>query len=135
VFFHNHAVLCFSFSDILKQRTEDVEIKRYAVSYMKGMGSFTYTVGVLNSIETQLRTEIAKLGGNPVLEAILYELTSTVNVEPQSDSAATSSTPSSSFGSGPIPPTASASPIHLSIENRPDVVLRLSHDDVSQQQL
>ncbi len=36
--------------NILKQRSRDDEVKRYAVSYMRGKGSFAYTRGVLEGL-------------------------------------------------------------------------------------
>ena len=37
--------------NILKQKTDDAEVKRYAVSYMERMGSFVYTRKVLGVLE------------------------------------------------------------------------------------
>ena len=39
--------------NILKQKTKDDEVKRYAVTYMERMGSFEYTRGVLKELEAQ----------------------------------------------------------------------------------
>lgn len=36
--------------NILKQRTEDMDIKRHAVDYMDSIGSFRYTIDVLNAL-------------------------------------------------------------------------------------
>lgn len=39
--------------NILKQKTQDDEVKRYAVQYMDRMGSFEYTRAVLRELEAQ----------------------------------------------------------------------------------
>ena len=56
---------------ILRQKTSDPEIKRYAVSYMESTGSFEYTRSVLRANRVAILEEIASLGGNPVLEKIV----------------------------------------------------------------
>jgi len=42
--------------NILKQKTDDAEVKRYAVSYMERMGSFVYTRKVLGVLEQKALT-------------------------------------------------------------------------------
>ncbi|KAM4059001.1 polyprenyl synthetase domain-containing protein [Hirsutella rhossiliensis] len=42
--------------NIIKQRTSDVEVKRYAISYMEGTGSFAYTCAVINTHIDKART-------------------------------------------------------------------------------
>ncbi len=37
--------------DIVKQRTHDVDLKKYAVKLLEELGSFRYTVKVLNNIK------------------------------------------------------------------------------------
>lgn len=50
-------------------------MKRYAVNYMRDRtASFEYTRGVLDKLDRQARDEVARLGGNPKLEAILDAL-------------------------------------------------------------
>lgn len=60
--------------NILKQKTERVEVKRYAVEYMKRMGSFEYTLSVLRELDTRARELVERLGGNPLLEQILDKM-------------------------------------------------------------
>ncbi|PRD27166.1 UNVERIFIED_CONTAM: Geranylgeranyl pyrophosphate synthase [Trichonephila clavipes] len=60
--------------DIIRQRTTDVEIKRYAVDLMEKMGSFEYSRNVLKELDAQARTEINRLGCNKYLIAVLDEL-------------------------------------------------------------
>ncbi|XP_059156776.1 geranylgeranyl pyrophosphate synthase-like isoform X1 [Physella acuta] len=59
---------------ILRQRTTDIDVKRYCVQYLEKVGSFDYTRQVLETLEKDLLSEIASLGGNPILEALVIEL-------------------------------------------------------------
>lgn len=60
--------------NILKQRTEDVLIKKHAVSYMKSCGSFEYTKKKILSLYDNVLEELAKLGGNDDLKQIMSDL-------------------------------------------------------------
>lgn len=60
--------------NILRQRTHDVEVKRYCISLLEKFGSFNHTREVLASLDQEARKEITLLGGNPYLEAILDEI-------------------------------------------------------------
>ncbi|XP_015588368.1 geranylgeranyl pyrophosphate synthase isoform X2 [Cephus cinctus] len=57
--------------NILRQRTKDVEVKRYCVSLLEKFGSFAYTRTVLRELDKKARDEIERLGGNPFLIKIL----------------------------------------------------------------
>jgi len=59
---------------ILRQRTRDVELKKYCVTLLEKFGSLNYTRRTLEELDTELRAEVAKHGGNPMLEDILDEL-------------------------------------------------------------
>uniref|UniRef100_A0A1B6DVR6 Geranylgeranyl pyrophosphate synthase n=1 Tax=Clastoptera arizonana TaxID=38151 RepID=A0A1B6DVR6_9HEMI len=59
---------------ILRQRTKDVEVKRYFITLLDKFGSFSYTRETLYQLDRDARMEIEKLGGNPHMEAILDEL-------------------------------------------------------------
>ncbi|KAL0832547.1 hypothetical protein ABMA28_000755 [Loxostege sticticalis] len=61
---------------ILRQRTRDVEVKRYCISLLERLGSFAYTRDTLTQLDAQARAEVAALGGNPYLEALLDDLLS-----------------------------------------------------------
>lgn len=61
-------------TDIIKRRTKDVEIKKFAVDFMETCGSFNYTLNVLKQLEDELRQECTNLGGNSKLIALLDEL-------------------------------------------------------------
>lgn len=61
-------------SDILRQRTRDIEVKRYCVSLLEKFGSFAYTRDILASLDEEARNEVRSLGGNPHMEAVLDEL-------------------------------------------------------------
>eukprot|EP01096_Ripella_sp_DP13-Kostka_P011358 TRINITY_DN456_c1_g1_i1.p1 TRINITY_DN456_c1_g1~~TRINITY_DN456_c1_g1_i1.p1 ORF type:complete len:395 (+),score=167.21 TRINITY_DN456_c1_g1_i1:35-1186(+) len=60
--------------NILKQRTEDNDIKKYAVEYMEMCGSFTYTLKKLNELRDEILAQIKALGGNVELEEIVHQL-------------------------------------------------------------
>lgn len=64
---------------ILKQKTTDVQVKRYAVSYMEGTGSFAYTRRVVNVLIERARKIVLELdagqGTADALLAILDKMT------------------------------------------------------------
>ncbi|PSN41558.1 Geranylgeranyl pyrophosphate synthase [Blattella germanica] len=60
--------------DILRQRTRDIEMKRYCISLLHKFGSFSYTRQRLEELDAEARAEVTKLGGNPLLFAVLDEL-------------------------------------------------------------
>lgn len=59
---------------ILKQRTEDPDIKKYAVELMRISGSFDYTKSRLDEIMIEIRAQLAEFENNPLLEPILTAL-------------------------------------------------------------
>ncbi|KAI8393500.1 geranylgeranyl pyrophosphate synthase [Radiomyces spectabilis] len=61
--------------NILKQRSESVELKQFALQLLEKTNTFAYCRAFLTDMETKAREEIAKLGGNPKLEKILDLLT------------------------------------------------------------
>ena len=60
--------------NILRQRTTDIEVKKYCISLLEDAGSFRYSLGVLEDLDLKIRAEIEKLGGNPVLVQLMDEL-------------------------------------------------------------
>ena len=63
------------FADVLQKRPTTPTLKRHAVNYLQNhTRSFDYTIKVLRSLETQIRAEIARLGGNTGLERIMDSL-------------------------------------------------------------
>ena len=60
--------------NILRQRTTDIEVKKYCVSLLEKTGSFKYTLDVLEELDSKVRSEIEKLGGNVHLIALMDEL-------------------------------------------------------------
>jgi len=60
--------------NILRQRTTDNEVKKYCVSLLEKTGSFKYTLDVLEELDSKVRSEIEKLGGNVHLIALMDEL-------------------------------------------------------------
>jgi geranylgeranyl diphosphate synthase type 3 len=60
---------------VLQKRTTSTSLKRHTVEHLANVtGSFAYTRGVLRELERQVRDEVARLGGNRMLEAILGKL-------------------------------------------------------------
>ncbi|KAG7334303.1 hypothetical protein KOW79_002710 [Hemibagrus wyckioides] len=60
--------------NILRQRTEDEDVKRYCVDYLEKVGSFAYTRQKLHELEKEAYRQIAELGGNPELEGLIEHL-------------------------------------------------------------
>ncbi|XP_014276931.1 terpene synthase isoform X1 [Halyomorpha halys] len=60
--------------NILRQRPKNVEVKRYCISLLEEYGSFDYTRKVLDDLEKEARTEVARLGGNPRMDSLLDEI-------------------------------------------------------------
>lgn len=60
--------------NILRQRTTDVELKKYTVELLERLGSFEYTRKFLSDLDQQARNEIKLLGGNGHLLTVLDEL-------------------------------------------------------------
>lgn len=56
---------------ILKQRTSDLDLKKYAVKYMEELGAFVETKKVLLEREAMIKEKITSLGENPQLTAII----------------------------------------------------------------
>ncbi|XP_075161137.1 geranylgeranyl pyrophosphate synthase quemao isoform X2 [Haematobia irritans] len=61
---------------ILRQRTNDVEVKKYCITLLEKLGSFRYTRNVLESLDEEARAELKRLGGNPHMEMLLNKLLS-----------------------------------------------------------
>lgn len=58
--------------NILRQRTHDIELKKYAVALLKE--SLEATIEYMEELDGQVRAEIVKLGGNSHLIALMDEL-------------------------------------------------------------
>jgi geranylgeranyl diphosphate synthase, type III len=59
---------------ILKQRTEDVDVKRYAQRLMKDSGSLDYTRTTCRKLKEEICTDINKFGDNPALIQAINKL-------------------------------------------------------------
>ena len=59
---------------ILRQRTTDLELKKYCVSLLEKYGSFTYTLQTLEDLDQKVRQEVEKLGGNVHLIKLMDDL-------------------------------------------------------------
>jgi geranylgeranyl diphosphate synthase type 3 len=51
-----------------------VELKKYCVTLLEKFGSLSYTRQTLEELDAEARAEVAKLGGNPMLEDFLNNL-------------------------------------------------------------
>ena len=60
--------------NILRQRTTELEVKKYCVSLLKEFGSFDYTLKTLEDLDQKVREEVRQLGGNVNLIALMDEL-------------------------------------------------------------
>ena len=60
--------------DILRQKTRDVDMKKYAVQLLEKSESFLFTLHVLNRLEIDIKERIEQLGGNAVLLCLLDKL-------------------------------------------------------------
>ncbi|ELU17014.1 hypothetical protein CAPTEDRAFT_118458 [Capitella teleta] len=60
--------------NILRQRTSDIEVKKYCVQHMQHLGSFEYTRTVLVQLEEKLLSQIEGLGGNSHFTSLLQAL-------------------------------------------------------------
>jgi len=49
-------------------------LKKFCVTLLETFGSVKYTRHTLENLDAEMRAEIAKLGGNPMLEDVLDEL-------------------------------------------------------------
>jgi geranylgeranyl diphosphate synthase type 3 len=59
---------------ILKQKTEDVDVKRYAQQLMRESGSLQYTLDQCNILYEEILVQINELGGNEQLKHLLERL-------------------------------------------------------------
>lgn len=78
--------------NILRQHTEDRDLKLHCLTCLEKTNSFAYTRDTLRVIEQDARTEIARLGGNPRLTLLLDKLAH-IYEEPKVDAAAAASKP------------------------------------------
>ncbi|XP_027626645.1 geranylgeranyl pyrophosphate synthase isoform X2 [Tupaia chinensis] len=60
--------------NILRQRTENIDIKKYCVQYLEDVGSFQYTRNTLEELESKAYKQIDACGGNPELVALIKHL-------------------------------------------------------------
>ncbi|PVU91615.1 hypothetical protein BB561_004316 [Smittium simulii] len=64
--------------NIMRQKTRDNDVKKYAAQLVEHAGSIDFTINTLNSYESQIRSEISKLPQNHQLVEILDYLCSQV---------------------------------------------------------
>jgi len=59
---------------ILKQRTQDIEVKKFCISLMEEAGSLEYTRKVMTKLDESICSEIERLGGNSIILKVMDEL-------------------------------------------------------------
>lgn len=64
--------------NILKQKTKDLELKKYVVQYLRDCGAHDATRTKLIELEASIQQELARLGGNKILSGILGALHASV---------------------------------------------------------
>lgn len=52
------------YTDILRQRTRDIEVKKYCINLLEKLGSFKYTRDILESLDKKARAEVFVFGLN-----------------------------------------------------------------------
>lgn len=67
--------------NILRQRTSDERIKRYAVEWMIQCQSLIYTRNVLKELKENILKEISRLGGHIVLVTLMDKLDNQLDCE------------------------------------------------------
>ena len=58
----------------MRQRTNDVEVKKYAIQLLEDAGSFEYTRQQMRQLDSKIRREVEKLNGNQFLKKLLDEM-------------------------------------------------------------
>ena len=61
-------------NNILRQRTQDIDVKKYAIKILEDAGSFRYTRDQMRLLDNKIRAEIGKLNGNDVLIRVMDDL-------------------------------------------------------------
>ncbi|RWS27839.1 geranylgeranyl pyrophosphate synthase-like protein, partial [Leptotrombidium deliense] len=64
--------------NIVRQRTSELEIKKFAVQLMEKHGCFEYTLNYLRKLHEDSRVEIESLGSNPYMIQIIELFSKTV---------------------------------------------------------
>ena len=61
-------------NNILRQRTQEIDVKKYAIKLLEDAGSFRYTREQMRLLDNKIRAEIGKLNGNDVLLRVMDDL-------------------------------------------------------------
>ena len=68
--------------NILRQRTEDLDVKRHAVQWLAQCGSLLYTREALRGLHLRVVDEIHRLGGHTLLVALIDHLDGQLDAAP-----------------------------------------------------
>jgi geranylgeranyl diphosphate synthase, type III len=71
---HNTSQSSAQLLSILKQRTDDDDVKKYALNLLKNLGSLEYSRQKCTALKAEIETEVAKFGGNPALLTLIDRL-------------------------------------------------------------
>lgn len=78
--------------NILRQRTEDIDVKRYAVQYMQECGALEHTRHALRELRAKIDIEITRLHGHSALSALLMKLDSQLDSDQKCEQKASAAT-------------------------------------------
>eukprot|EP00088_Acartia_fossae_P001363 TRINITY_DN10527_c0_g1_i2.p1 TRINITY_DN10527_c0_g1~~TRINITY_DN10527_c0_g1_i2.p1 ORF type:complete len:336 (-),score=61.34 TRINITY_DN10527_c0_g1_i2:720-1703(-) len=59
---------------ILRQRTQDLEVKKFCIKLIEEAGSFEYTKKVMEELDNSILEEIEKIGDNQILRGVMTQL-------------------------------------------------------------
>ena len=62
--------------NIIRQRTTEVDVKKYCVQLLRQTGSFDYAADKLKSLKTEIEEQLNQLGGNAHLQKLMNDLAS-----------------------------------------------------------
>jgi len=62
--------------NIIRQRTTEVDVKKYCVQLLRRTGSFDYAADKLKSLKTEIEEQLNQLGGNAHLQKLMNDLAS-----------------------------------------------------------
>ena len=59
---------------IVRQRTDEVDVKKYCVQLLRRTGSFDYAADKLKALKVQIETQLKEIGGNAGLKKLMNDL-------------------------------------------------------------
>jgi len=68
---------------IVRQRTTEVDVKKYCVQLLRQTGSFDYAASTLRQLKIEIESQLDHLGGNALLQKLMNELAALYEKEGQ----------------------------------------------------